>query len=142
MEANYTDQDLITKLRKGGLRATSQRLAIMKALMATRSHPSAEELYEQLKPSYPTLSLSTVYKTLQILAEIGEVLTLETGSGKQRFDGYTHNHYHATCVKCEKVFDIDYEKYPINPPEEILPGFKIQSTKVYFMGLCNECQSA
>ncbi len=140
MEAYHTDQDLITKLRRGGLRATSQRLAIMKALMATRSHPSAEELYEQLKPSHPTLSLSTVYKTLQILSEIGEVLTLETGTGKQRFDGYTHNHYHATCTKCGRVFDVDYEKCPINPPEEVLPGFKIQSTKVYFMGVCSECQ--
>ncbi len=136
---NVSDRELIERLRKSGLRATSQRIAILRALLSNREHPSAEDIYRDLKHQHPTLSLSTVYKTLQLLAKANQIITIDTGAGRQRFDGYTHKHHHAYCMKCGRIFDVDYEKCPIDFKEVSLPDFRIVSMKIYFEGLCEEC---
>jgi Fur family peroxide stress response transcriptional regulator len=143
MESHDDDQSLITQLRKCRLRATGQRLAIMKTLMESQSHPSAEDIFIRLKQSHPTLSLSTVYKTLQVMAEMGAVITIETGIGSLKFDGNPNPHHHAICSKCGKVHDVDFSKYPIDTNiADILPGFGVQSVKVFFNGLCSDCARA
>jgi Fur family peroxide stress response transcriptional regulator len=140
MESHDEDQSLITQLRKCKLRATGQRLAIMKTLMESQSHLSAEDIFLRLKQSHPTLSLSTVYKTLQVMAEMGAVVTIETGIGSLKFDGNPNPHHHAICSKCGKVQDVDFSKYPISTTiTNILPNFEVQSVKVFFNGLCNDC---
>lgn len=142
MQAHGQERKLIEQLRKGGLRATNQRLAIMQLLRESRSHPSAEDIFRRLKRSHPTLSLSTVYKTLQVMADMGALLTIECGTGSQRFDGQTHPHHHAVCGKCGKIHDVEFDKYPIEPAsKETLPGFTVHGIKVIFRGLCHGCKS-
>jgi len=142
MQQKTEEDALIGQLRKCRLRATGQRLAIMRTLMESRSHLSAEEVYQQLKPSHPTLSLSTVYKTLQVMAEMGVIVTIETGMGSQRFDGQTTPHHHAICGKCGRIYDVDFEKCPVEMDSaDVVPGFNVQSIKVYFVGTCDCCET-
>jgi Fur family peroxide stress response transcriptional regulator len=122
------------------LRATGQRLAIMKTLIDSKSHLSADELYQILKASHPTLSLSTVYKTLQIMADIGVILTVETGPGSIKFDATQRKHHHAICSCCGKIIDVDFDKYPLAADgDNFIPGFTVQKVKVYINGICEDC---
>lgn len=131
------EETLIEQLRGCGLRVTGQRLAILRVLRTDRDHPSAEDVYNRLKPSFPTLSLSTVYKTLQKLAQIGVIQTIDVGAGRQRFDGQDVRHHHAVCICCGKVFDVDFKAFPVDQPaKDIVPGFTVREVKVYFSGLC------
>jgi Fe2+ or Zn2+ uptake regulation protein len=138
-----TDAALIDELRQHGLRATGQRLAILRALREDRTHPSAEELFDKLKSRYATLSLSTVYKSLQTLAERGVVQTIDGGTGRQRFEGQPKPHHHAVCVVCGRVIDIPYDAYPIGPhPRHVHAEFVVHNVKVYFTGRCQTCVRA
>lgn len=140
MDSPTNEFTLIDQLRKCRLRATGQRLAVMQSLVESQSHLSAEDIYLRLKETHPTLSLSTVYKTLQVMAEMGAVVTIETGTGSLKFDGNPSPHHHAVCNKCGKVHDVDFSKYPIDTTvRDVLPGFNVQSIKVYFNGTCAEC---
>jgi Fur family peroxide stress response transcriptional regulator len=134
------DESLIDLFRQCRLRATGQRLAIMKTLMESKSHLSADELYQKLKSSHPTLSMSTVYKTLQMMAQIGAVMTIETGPGCQKFDAGSRPHHHAICSSCGRIIDVDFNTYPVPlNKDNLIPGFMVQKVKVYFNGLCEDC---
>ena len=140
MQEVLLDTELIDQLRRCGLRATSQRLTILKALRADRTHPSAEELFERLRPHHATLSLSTVYKTLQTLAQKGVLQTIDSGPGRQRFEGSPAPHHHAVCTYCGRVFDVEFSRFPIEPPKRsVHPDIYVQGLKVCFTGLCRFC---
>ncbi len=142
MQRRRSERKFIEQLRKCQLRATNQRLAIMRTLMASRSHPSAEDIYQQLKHKHPTLSLSTVYKTLQVMAKIGALLTIETTSGGQRFDGQLRPHHHAVCTRCGEIYDVNFSACLVDlDKRDVLPGFSVQSIKVTFTGTCKMCES-
>ena len=86
---------MIQKLRGTGYRITPQRLAILKIIAESRNHPSAEAIFEQMKVNFPTSSIATLYKTLSVLKELGEVLELEFSSDHNRYDGnrpFPHPH--------------------------------------------------
>jgi len=133
-------QGVIDALRRHHLRATEQRLSIIEALKAEKSHPSAEQLCQILRQHHPTISLSTVYKTLQALAKIGIVQTIETPCGRQRFDGQENPHHHAVCSCCNGVFDVPTEALPVSIPQiDRIGNFRIDSVKVYLIGRCADC---
>ena len=75
-------------LRDVGCRMTPQRLALLHILSAADNHPSAQQLYEELRQQFPTTSLATVYKTLNVLKDLGEVNEMGFGSGDNRYDGH------------------------------------------------------
>lgn len=78
---------LVERLRKEGFRITPQRLEVLRTLLTSDAHPSAEDLYSQLRKRFPTLSLATVYKTIETLRSMGQVLDLEFKQGSTRYDG-------------------------------------------------------
>ncbi|MEJ2737754.1 MAG: Fur family transcriptional regulator, partial [Anaerolineae bacterium] len=80
-------EELVAKLREREYRLTPQRIALLRLLAASEGHPSASQLYEQMKDQFPTTSLATVYKTLNVLKEIGEVLELGFSGDDNRYDG-------------------------------------------------------
>jgi Fe2+ or Zn2+ uptake regulation protein len=84
METQSRIVEMRQKLRDSGHRITPQRLCILEALLAANSHPSAEEIYAQVRLISPTTSLATVYKTLDTLRDIGEVMEMEVGDGPTR----------------------------------------------------------
>ena len=92
------DRDITALLREKGFKVTPQRLAIYSALSGTKEHPSAEMLFNQLQPHYPTMSLATVYKTIEILRELELVQVLNTGEDSFRYDADTSNHPHIRCL--------------------------------------------
>jgi Fur family transcriptional regulator, peroxide stress response regulator len=117
---------------------THQRLAVYEELTGRRDHPSAETLYASLRREYPSLSLATVYKTLQTLAELGMVARVDSPTAQARYDAITDTHHHAVCSSCgriEDVFDARLDKLPAPSA----PGFKLTGHSVHFHGLCAAC---
>src|SRR5262245_62257453 len=99
------EQAVLADLKRAGLKLTPQRIAIVRELAGDRSHPTAQELFERLKPAFPTMSFATVYNTLDALAKLGLVGSLRLGSAV-RFDPNTAPHHHAVCDGCGAVVDL------------------------------------
>lgn len=138
-DRRHNQSDMTDILRKAGLRPSPQRAAIAGYIDASRSHPSAEEIYRDLVPDYPTLSLTTVYNTLYALERAGLAKILDIESKNVRFDtAATPNHGHILCRKCGRIFDIPL---PENIEKYMPAGFSIDSVNLYFKGLCPECNS-
>lgn len=122
------------------LKLTPQRLAVYKYLMGTKEHPSAETIYKGIQEDYPTMSLATVYKALKTLVEVNLVQEINVGEGNFRYDGKTVPHAHIQCIDCGKVedlesFDLDF----LNTEASKHTNFRVISNKVYFYGVCPEC---
>lgn len=124
-------------LRDHGLRPSPQRVAVADYLRSHKTHPTAEAVYAALAPSYPTLSRTTVYQTLQSLCDIGAAQKITIEDGEMRFDADTSNHGHFKCTACGKVFDFFY------PAETPFPrpggGFQVNQIQLYARGLCPDC---
>lgn len=122
-------------------RMTKQRKLILDVLRSTKSHPTADWIYNQVRGEMPNISLGTVYRNLGVLKEKGEILELNYGSSFSRYDCNPENHYHLTCTKCERVFDL---KIPIQKQlvKEVMDidGHKVLDHRLEFYGICKECK--
>ncbi|MDH3678042.1 MAG: transcriptional repressor [Nitrosopumilus sp.] len=101
-------EELVSSLREEGFRITPQRVAIVDYLLRTDDHPSAEHIHRIVQKKYPMVSLSTIYKTLDLLKEKKLVNEIEV-DGEARFDAHTHAHINLVCINCGKIDDIDEE---------------------------------
>lgn len=127
---------------KGFTRMTKQRRIILDVLRSTTSHPTADWLYEKVKDKIPNISLGTVYRNLNILKEMNEIMELNYGSTYSRFDGNPQNHYHFVCERCGRVFDIDEEVHrEMDRRVEEKTGFTVRYHRMEFYGTCRECQN-
>ena len=124
-------------------RYSKQRQLIMEAVLSSKSHPTADEIYHQLKPEHPELSLGTVYRNLNLLAEMGVIDRMGSPYPSERFDGRRDPHLHMVCTRCGQVMVVEM------PPEEIegfLNGVQAQTdhhleqVTITLFGLCEECQ--
>lgn len=123
------------------IRYSKQREAIRTYLLSTKSHPTAETVYNNIKNEHPRISLGTVYRNLNLLVEQGEALRLDCGDGVDHFDGDTRPHYHFACRGCGCVMDLEMD--PIDHIDQIAgAGFdgEIQGHRVLFYGLCPDCR--
>lgn len=120
---------------------THQRLAVYEELSGRRDHPSAEALYESLKKPYPSLSLATVYKTLQTLHEMGMVARVDSPAAQARYDAIVETHHHAVCTACGRIEDL-FDPRLDALPEPKAAGFVISGHSVHFHGLCARCAKA
>jgi Fur family peroxide stress response transcriptional regulator len=141
-ETQQRYEQLLNRLRQRDYRLTPQRVALIRLLAASKGHPSAAQLYEQLKDEYPTMSLATVYKTLNLLKELDEVLELGFWDDDGRYDGKNpHPHPHLICVRCRQISDPD-----VAMAEELAQhvaqqsGYRILSHRLDFYGVCPACQ--
>lgn len=124
------------------MRKTRQRQVILDVLKTTSSHPSADWIYEEVRKTIPKISLGTVYRNLKLLKEKGEILRLQYGYSRSRFDGTSENHYHFTCRKCDRVYDMKEPlKRDIERDMAEKLGFVITHHSMEFYGICKECQS-
>ncbi|CDF57778.1 Fur family transcriptional regulator [Thermobrachium celere] len=134
-------ENLTALFKEKNLKLTPQRYAIYKYLKSTKSHPSAEMIYEALKPDFPTMSLATVYKTVNTLIELGLVQELNVGEDNFRFDANVENHPHIVCTKCGRVDDIEDAVFEhLNKEVENYTSYKVSTHKLYFYGVCPKCQ--
>ena len=135
-----TSLELTGILRKSGYKVTPQRLAIYEELAKEHWHPSAELLYERLKAKYPSLSLATVYKTMEILSDVKVARMLSTPEASVRFDGDMSDHGHCQCIRCNKIVDIRFNKDDLTHKVEKETNFLITAKEIYFFGLCPACR--
>jgi Fur family peroxide stress response transcriptional regulator len=101
------DQQFIKKLHSKGYKVTPQRLAICKLLLSSKDHPSADQIYQEVKKQYPTISLATVYFTLDLLKDLGLVQELGFSDRSSRYDPNTSPHINVICPKCGKIYDYE-----------------------------------
>lgn len=133
--------NLTALFKEKNLKLTPQRYAIYKYLKLTKSHPSAEMIYEALRPDFPTMSLATVYKTVKTLIELGLVQELNVGEDNFRFDANVDTHPHIVCTSCGRVDDIEDAVFEhLNEEVENYTNYKVNTHKLYFYGVCPNCQ--
>ena len=134
-------EQIVTSLREEGHRITPQRIAIMEYLLNTEDHPSADLVHTIVKKRYPMVSLSTVYKTLDLLREKKLVNEIEV-EGEARFDAHVDDHVNLVCLNCGKIEDID-EKALRNIQLRIAKKSEYMIIKGSFEmhGYCNKCKS-
>lgn len=122
------------------LKYSRQRESIKQFLMGRTDHPTAETIYENLRKEYPKISLGTVYRNLSLLTEIGEIQTISTGIGPDRFDGNAAPHYHFICKQCSRVIDLKMQGLEhINLLAQHGFSGSIEEHCVFFYGKCEEC---
>lgn len=135
-------EEMVEKIKRNGHRMTSQRLAILRILSSSENHPSAEMIYDQIKGEFPVTSFATVYKTIALAKELGEVLELEFSHDSNRYDGKkVYPHPHLICTKCKKITDPNLDTVS-HMQQEIAneTGFKITNHRLDFFGICPSCQ--
>jgi Fur family ferric uptake transcriptional regulator len=122
------------------LRITNQRDVILNELRAVKTHPTADELYTQVRRRLPRVSLATVYRNLEWLSEQGLARKIEVGGRQKRFDGDISKHYHVRCEKCGMVADIEMDTLDNLEDRISQPcGFIITGHRLEFTGLCAAC---
>lgn len=121
-------------------RITRQRKVILEELLKQNAHPSADEIYHMVRRRMPRISLGTVYRNLEVLANMDKIQKLELSGALKRYDWNTNKHYHIRCVRCDRVDDAPIA--PLNQLENDLYGatvFEIIGHNLEFTGLCPEC---
>ena len=141
MSLNW-DQDAAQTLRDAGLKATPQRIAILRALDGDETHPTAQELYDRLREEFPTLSVATVYNTLSALTRMSRCVPLELG-GPVRFDPNVTAHDHAVCERCGRIRDVDLQQLQPSAADTTgLSGFEVLRVERIYRGFCAQCTEA
>ncbi len=133
---------LIQALKRAGFRLTPQRIAICDLLANSEEHPTAQAIYEALRAQYPSLSLATVYNTLEALVNLGVINALgSAGDDSVHYDADTQPHINLACLSCHKVIDLPSE-YIQHVEEEVetASGYRLLGARVLYYGLCPECQ--
>jgi Fe2+ or Zn2+ uptake regulation protein len=133
--------ELTDLFRRQGLKVTPQRQCIFRILNGSGVHPTAESVYAEAVGEMPTISLRTVYQTLNDLTAMGEIQQLDLGTGSARFDPNTDGHHHLVCTRCGKVRDL-YADFPAVRVPKGRHGFTVTSTEIVFRGVCEECAAA
>lgn len=124
-----------------GKRYSRQRELIYEAVLGSKEHPTAEMVYQWLKPANPNLSLGTVYRNLNLLAEEGILVRMPFPV--ERYDGVIQPHSHFRCKGCGRVFDLltEYDGEIDAAASQASPGFQIEGHDLTFSGLCPECKT-
>lgn len=129
--------ELAEMMHRAGVRPSAQRMAILRNVVEGGAHPTADEIFRDLQADYPTMSRTTVYNSLHVLAESGLLKELELESGNRRYDfAEQPRHGHLRCRCCGRIFDVELpEDISLPSPE----GFQIDGVDVFFRGLCPQC---
>ena len=135
-------------LRAKGVAVTRKRAKLLEVLLASDRHPSVSEIHEGVKDAYPGTSLATIYNTIEILKETGQVLEIEFSASANRYDGRIPvSHPHLVCLECEKVEDMDGSANgsSLHEPLDMVSqatGYDIVRLRTDYYGTCPECLEA
>ena len=122
------------------LKYSRQREAIKEFLACTKEHPTADTVYMHVREEFPRISLGTVYRNLNLLADMGEITKIPTPDGGDRFDGTTDPHYHVICTSCGRVIDLEMEHLnSIDKLAEKCFDGHIDHHTALFYGTCGDC---
>lgn len=135
------EQSLVLNLKNAKLKVTPQRMAIYTYLINATIHPSAEKIYNDLKPENPSMSLATVYKNLAALRDAHLITEFNIGEDKHRYDARTDFHTHLVCRHCHNVYDY-YGDIPLDNIVKDLSNnvdFQVSDKEIIFYGICKHC---
>ena len=136
------EERLKTALEASGHRHTAQRAAIYRYLKNVTIHPTADEIFTQVREVLPEISLATVYKALEAFVEAGVSRKLALGGGPARYDGRTDDHDHVRCLKCGTVRDVvgthDSDMIRGFHSDD---GFEILDYRLELIGYCPSCRN-
>ena len=129
--------------RQHDLAVTHQRTMIYEALISMSGHPSPEQVYERVRQQIPSISLATVYKTINTFLETGIVHEASLHHGSLRLDSNLEPHHHMVCTKCKAIFDLEPEAIgPVLMKGALPNGFRVQRLSVEVLGLCERCANS
>ena len=135
-----SDTSAIEALRSKGYKATPQRIAICRIALNSRVHPSAQQVYDEVKKIHPTVSLATVYKTLKVLRDLDLVQEINFPEGQARFDSYMKPHINLICSKCGSITDLDdVTVEEITRKVVASTKFKPTGQRMDVYGICQKC---
>ncbi len=123
-------------------RNTVQRALVLETVKELRCHATADEVHNAIMKKHPDISRGTVYRNLNLLSEIGEIRKREIPGGADRYDHLCHDHYHAKCLKCGRVFDVEMEFIAdLEKRIQDTHGFEFTGHDIVFKGICPECKN-
>lgn len=129
-----------TLFRKGGVKLTQQRLEIYRELMGAGDHPSAEEVYNRVTDRLPTVSLDTVYRTLDMLERLGVAARVEVLDDRSRYEPKREPHHHFVCTACKGIVDFPWPAVDSMPaPPQAEEWGKVVSRHLELRGICSGC---
>ena len=134
-------EEIVDTLRNEGLRITPQRIAIIKYVINTQSHPSAEEIHKVIQKKYPMVSMATVYKTLDLLRKMSMVQELGFADGSARYEANVEKHINIICMRCGRIDDID--EHSLSTLESKVAeesNYEIFGRRFELYGFCSECK--
>jgi len=141
-------EKMLAGVRAAGLKLTPQRMAIVKELASDETHPTAQEIFDRLRPGLPTMSFATVYNTLGALSSAGLCAALSLSPGSGRFDPNMTPHHHLVCDVCGAVRDLppaapgvagSPDATSTKAVAQLAPGFELRSVERIFRGVCASC---
>ena len=142
IQARY--EAMLNALRRADYRLTPQRMAVCHYLAETRSHPTPSEIFHAVKEQFPTISRATVYNTVTVLKELGEIIELPAGGGTGvRYETDITPHVNLTCTRCGRIYDVSLDNL-----EDILKqinertDFQLTNFHIEGYGLCPNCQTS
>lgn len=135
-------QEFTASLRQAGLRLTPQRLAICCVLAADDAHPTVAQLHKQLSAAFPSLSLATVYNTLNTLVQLGLVYELgNAGDGRKHYDPVVSPHANLICTRCHQIRDLaDRALEAVSQRVAERSGYQMQGARIVYYGVCPACK--
>lgn len=135
-------ENLIKFLKESNCKITPQRIAIYNILKESNDHPNAEAIYRKLEPAYPTISLATIYKSLELFDQLGLIQVINIGENSFRYDCKAFSHPHLICSICHKVEDLNVDYFKdLTEKVESTTQYKISKQQLSFYGVCPECGS-
>jgi Fur family peroxide stress response transcriptional regulator len=138
-----SDASAIEALRSKGYKATPQRIVICRIALNSRAHPSAQQVYDEVKKIHPTVSLATVYKTLEVLRDLDLAQEINFPKGQARFDFYMNPHINLICSKCGTITDLDdITVEEITRKVAAATKFKPTGQRMDVYGICQKCSDA
>lgn len=134
---DFSKAALHKRLVEAGIRPTFQRVAILEYVLKCRCHPTADEIYSFLEKENPTLSRTTVFSAVKLLAGKGLINDIDISAESTRYDSICcAPHAHFICRRCNRIYDIPLDMSALTVPEE----FSSDNVNVFFKGLCPECK--
>ena len=121
---------------------TTQKQAILRSVMDSRSHPTAEDVYQEVQKNLPNIGFATVYRNLAALAKEGKIKEVQFIDKKKRYEGNTHQHQHFICTDCARI--IDMELTALLNIQEAVDKIQCHDVKDYnleLVGICASCKS-
>lgn len=135
--------DLKRRIPLPTIKYSRQRESIKNYLTTTKTHPTADSVYLHTKEVFPNISLGTVYRNLNLLADMGEITKIATPDGGDRFDGRTEPHNHFFCTSCKRILDLDMDMRHMDQLNQLAQqnfNGAIHYSTTLFYGTCSKCK--